>query len=63
MPTPGALRSTASLALEKSALLSSCVVAATVTTCGIDAGNSSGLPCVNSLPAAATGMIPLATAK
>ena len=45
------------------ALLSCGVVAATVTTCGSEAGNSSGLPLSNSLPAAATGMIPLATAK
>ena len=63
MSTPGALRSIASLEFEKSALLSSRVVAATVTTCGSEAGNSSGLPSSNSLPAAATGMIPLATAK
>ena len=63
MPTPGALRSTAVLALEKIALRSSGVVAATVTTCGSEAGNSSGLPSWNSLPAAATGMMPLAMPK
>ena len=63
MSTPGADRSIALLAFENCALLSSGVVAATVTTCGSEAGNSSGLPLSNSLPAAATGMIPLATAK
>ena len=63
IPTPGALMSIASLTLENHALESSGVVAATVTTCGSEAGNSSGLPSANSFPAAATGMIPLATAK
>ena len=63
IPSPGALRSIASLTFENHALESSGVVAATVTTCGSDAGNSSGFPSANSLPAAATAMIPLATAK
>ena len=63
MSTPGADRSIALLALENTRSCRPRVVAATVTTCGSEAGNSSGLPLSNSLPAAATGMIPLATAK
>ena len=62
MPTPGAERSTAALALEKNGGLRSLPRAATVTTWGREAGNSSGLPCASSLPAAATSVIPLAVA-
>ena len=54
MPTPGADRSTAAFALEKNGALKSDPIAATVRTCGSDAGNSSGLPSASSLPAAAT---------
>ena len=56
--SPGALRSTAALAFEKDELSRSALTAATVSTCGSEAGNSSGLPAANSLPAAATGTIP-----
>ncbi len=63
MPSPGALRSTARLALEKALLRSSASTAATVSTCGSDAGNSGGLPAANSLPAAATGTTPPLTAR
>ena len=63
MPSPGALRSTAALSLEKPVGLSSGPTAATVITCGRLAGNSSGLPSWNSLPAAATGTAPALTAR
>ena len=62
IPTPGADRSTAALALEKNGGLRSLPTAATVSTCGSEAGNSSGLPSASSLPAAATSVIPLAVA-
>ena len=62
--SPGAERSIAALALEKNELRNAggAPTAATVRTCGSEAGNSSGLPRPNSLPAAATGTIPRATA-
>ena len=62
--SPGAERSIAALVFEKNELRNSGgrPTAATVRTCGSDAGYSSGLPSANSLPAAATGTIPLATA-
>ena len=53
----------ARLAFEKYEDFLSGPTAATVSTCGSDAGNSGGLPWSNSLPAAATGMIPRATAN
>ncbi len=64
MFSPGAERSIAALAFEKNELRKPGAgpTAATVTTCGSEAGNSGGLPSANSLPAAATGTIPLATA-
>jgi hypothetical protein len=63
MRSPGALRSTAALALENVDRPSSRSTAATVSTCGSDAGNSGGLPAPNSLPAAATGITPRRTAR
>ena len=60
---PGAARSTAALSLEKNAGLSSGPIAPTVSTCGRLAGYSSGLPCSNSLPDAATGTAPALTAR
>jgi hypothetical protein len=63
MSSPGALRSTAAFWLEKNVAASSEPTAATVSTCGRLAGNSAGLPWPNSLPAAATGTIPRATAR
>ena len=63
MPTPGAEMSTAAEALEKNAGLRSVSTAATVRTCGSDAGYSSGLPASNSLPAAATSVMPFAVAS
>ena len=38
-------------------------MAATVSTCGSEAGNSSGLPAFSSLPAAATSVMPFAVAN
>ena len=38
-------------------------MAATVSTCGSEAGNSSGLPALSSLPAAATSVMPFAVAS
>ena len=61
--SPGAVRSIAALVFEKNELWRSGSTAATVSTCGSEAGNSSGLPSANSLPAAATGTIPRATAN
>ena len=63
MPTPGAARSTAAEALEKNGGLRSGPTAATVRTCGSEAGNSSGLPSLSSLPAAATSVMPFAVAR
>jgi hypothetical protein len=63
MSSPGAERSIAALAFEKYEDLLSGPIEAIVSTCGSEAGNSSGLPPANSLPAAATGMIPRATAS
>jgi hypothetical protein len=63
MPSPGALRSTASLAFENAELSRRALTAATVSTWGSEAGNSGGLPSANSLPAAATGTIPRLTAR
>ena len=62
-PSPGALRSTAALPLEKNVASSVAASAATVTTCGRLAGNSSGFPWSNSLPDAATGTTPALTAR
>jgi hypothetical protein len=62
MPTPGAETSTAALALEKNGAVRSEPTAATVITCGSEAGNSSGLPAASSLPAAATSVMPFAVA-
>ena len=56
--SPGALRSTAGLEFENDEASSRALTAAIVSTCGSEAGNSSGLPSANSLPAAATGTIP-----
>src|SRR5207247_338453 len=50
------------LAREKYEARWSGPTAATVSTCGSDAGNSSGLPLANSLPAAATTVTPAAIA-
>src|SRR3954452_11888697 len=61
--SPGALRSTAELWLEKYVARSSAPVAATVSTWGRLAGDSGGLPSPNSFPAAATGTTPLAMAR
>ena len=61
--SPGALRSTAALSLEKNVGRSSPASAATVRTCGSAAGNSAGLPWSNSLPDAATGTMPARTAR
>ena len=58
MSRPGALRSTAEFSLEKKVGRSSAASAATVSTCGRVAGNSSGLPLSKSLPEAATGTMP-----
>ena len=63
MLSPGADRSIAALAFEKYEDWRSGPTAATVRTCGSEAGNSSGLPSANSFPAAATGTIPRATAN
>ena len=63
MPSPGALRSTATLSLEKNVGWSSSASAATVSTCGRLAGNSRGLSSWNSLPEAATGTMPARTAR
>jgi hypothetical protein len=63
MFSPGADRSTAAFVFEKYELDRSQATAATVITCGSEAGNSSGLSSANSLPAAATGTIPRATAN
>jgi hypothetical protein len=51
------------LALENDEESRRALTAATVSTCGSDAGNSSGLPASNSLPAAATGTMPRRTAS
>ena len=61
--SPGALRSTAGLEFEKELAFRRALTAAMVSTCGSEAGNSSGLPASNSLPAAATGTIPRWTAS
>ena len=61
--SPGAVMSTAAFSLEKyedSRLMSS---AATDSTCGKAAGYDTGLPSSNSLPAAATTMLPEAYAR
>ena len=63
MSSPGAERSIAPLVFENSELVLPGPSAATVSTCGSEAGNSSGLPSANSLPAAATGTIPRTTAN
>ena len=52
--SPGALRSTAGLALENDDESRLALTAAIVSTWGSEAGNSSGLPWSNSVPAAAT---------
>jgi hypothetical protein len=61
--SPGALRSTAGLEFENDEDFRSALTAAIVSTWGSEAGNSSGLPASNSLPAAATGTIPRRTAS
>src|SRR3954467_5768955 len=63
MPTPGAARSSAALRFENDAGFRLDVSAATVTPGGREAGNSTGLPSPASLPAAATGTEPAATAN
>ena len=63
IPMPGAVRSTAALSLENAVARSSGPIAPTVTTCGRLAGNSGGLPWLNSLPDAATGIAPALTAR
>ena len=59
---PGAERSIAALAFENDVGFPSGPIAATVSTWGRLAGNSSGLPLANSFPDAATGMAPALTA-
>jgi hypothetical protein len=61
--SPGALRSTAGLEFENDEESRVSLTAAIVSTCGNEAGNSSGLPASNSLPAAATATIPRRTAS
>jgi hypothetical protein len=56
--SPGADTSTAALAFEKAELARSASTAATVRTCGSEAGNCGWLPVSNSLPAAATSAMP-----
>jgi hypothetical protein len=59
---PGAARSTQSPELEKGSAASRSSVAPTVSTCGYDAGYTSGLPSSPLFPAAATTMQPARTA-
>jgi hypothetical protein len=61
--SPGALRSTAGLEFENDEESRVSLTAAIVSTCGNEAGNSSGLPASNSLPAAATSVTPRAVAR
>ena len=61
MPTAGRAEVDGGVGVgEGRRLESAALTAATVSTCGSEAGNSSGLPASNSLPAAATGMMPRA---
>ncbi len=62
MFSPGAPRSTAAFAFEKFVGAPAWLIAAIVSTCGYEAGNSGGLPSASSLPAEATGIAPSATA-